>query len=111
MLQKLKEFLARLPSISRWSQQVKEIFCRNRVPAEVKALASYLYAQGLSLRKLRDLLQDLGVRVSHVAIWKWVQRIGERIREKIFCKRKRRAPVVNETKIRTQKGQIWILQQ
>ncbi|KXB02864.1 hypothetical protein AKJ45_03185 [candidate division MSBL1 archaeon SCGC-AAA261F19] len=72
----------------------KRFFPRHRVPAEMKARTSHLYAQRLSLRKLRDFLNDSGVRVSHVVIWKWIQRVGKRIRDKIVCKRKRRALVV-----------------
>lgn len=109
MLSELKEFLSSLLPISRWGQRIKELFSRNRISVEVKAFASYLYAQGLSLRKLRNFLRDLGVRVSYVAIWKWVQRIGENLRDKLFSKLERRALVVGETKIRMQKGQIWII--
>ncbi|HED03436.1 MAG TPA: hypothetical protein ENI60_01560 [Candidatus Fraserbacteria bacterium] len=37
------------------------------------SLGLALYAQGLSLRRTALVLAQLGVRVSHVAVWYWIQ--------------------------------------
>jgi len=108
MLSELKEFLTRLLPIRRWSQQIKGLFSRNRVPREAKVLASYLYAQGLSLRRLCNFLRDLGVKTTHVSIWKWFQRLGKRLREFVSRRRRRRCLVADETEVRTRSGWIFI---
>jgi len=78
------------------------------VPAEAKVLSTYPYVQGSSLRKLRDFLRDLGVETMHVSIWKWFQRLDERLKEFAFRRRKRRCIVADETKIRTLNGWIFV---
>ena len=49
------------------------IIRRERTPAWAIALALATYAQGLSLRRTALVLAQLGIRVSHVAIWYWIQ--------------------------------------
>jgi len=108
MSSELKEFLTHLAPSSLLGQQTKSIFVRKRVALEVKVFTSYLYAQGSSLRRLKELLRDLGARVSHVAIWKWVQKLGQVLKERVFRRRRRRCLVVDETKIRTKSGWIYV---
>lgn len=109
MLAKLREFLTRLLPKRVMDALGKSLFLRNRVPPEAKIFASYLYiSQGSSLRSLKRLLRDLGVRVSHVSTWKWIQRLGKKLKVRVPHRRERRALVVDETKIRIQKGWIWI---
>ena len=108
MFEKLREFLSHLLPIKRWGQRIEGLFSRNRVPVEAKVLSTYLYAQGSSLRRLSDFLRDLGIEATHVSIWKWFQRLGKRLREFAFKRRKRRCIVADETKIRTRSDWIFI---
>jgi putative transposase len=108
MSSELVEFLAHLTPSNKLWQRAKSLFVRNRVAPEAKIFASYLYAQGSSLRRLKELLHDLGVRVSHVRIWKWIQNLGRNLREKLFRRKRRRCLVVDETKIRTKRRWIFV---
>jgi len=108
VFEKLRGFLSRLLPIKRWGKRIKDLFPRNRVAVEAKIFSTYLYAQGSSLRKLSALLRDLGVKATHVSIWKWFQRLGERLKEFAFRRRKRRCIVADETKIRTLNGWIFV---
>jgi transposase-like protein len=109
MQSELKEFLSRLLPTKGWRQRVKGLFVRNRVPPEAKTFASYVYmSQGSSLRRTKELLHDLGVRVSHVSIWKWIQTLGRRIKARLSRRKRRRCLVVDETKMKTKNGQIYV---
>lgn len=44
-------------------------------------LAILLYNHGVSLRKIEQILGWLGVERSHVAIWRWIQKFGQRLAE------------------------------
>lgn len=46
---------------------------RERTPAWIIALALAVYTQGLSLRRTALVLRQLGVRISHVSVWYWIQ--------------------------------------
>ena len=50
---------------------------RERTPAWAIALGLAAYAQGLSLRRTALLLAPWGVRVSHVAVWYWIQAFSD----------------------------------
>lgn len=53
----------------------KDIVRRKRTPPELILWALFLYVSGASFRRVRDLLAHR-CRRSHVAVWKWTQRIG-----------------------------------
>jgi transposase-like protein len=44
-------------------------------------LAILLYDSGVSLRRVKQVLGWIGVERSHVAIWKWIQKFGQRLGE------------------------------
>jgi len=109
MLAKLREFLTRLLPKRVMETFGKRLFARNRVAPEIKAFACYSYvSQGSSLRRTRALLHDLGVEVNHVSIWRWLQRLGEKLKARLFRRRERRCLVVDETEIRTRSGCIFV---
>jgi len=56
----------------------RRLIRRERTELWAIALALVLYHLGLSLRKTALLLGAFGVERSHVAIWYWLQRMGER---------------------------------
>lgn len=59
------------------------------------------------MRRLKEFLADIGIRVSHVAIWKWIQKFGGLLRD-LFKRWKRRLLVVDETEIRRREGRIFV---
>ena len=63
---------------------------------------------GSSLRRVKDLLSQLGARVNHVPIWRWLQRLGSGLKERLFRRRRRSVLVVDETEVRTRGGQIFV---
>ena len=77
---------------------MRNFIVRERTPRLVMLYAVYLYLLGLSYRCVEGALRPFAQR-SHVAVWKWVQRLGSRCRS-LFTARSRFA-VVDET-------QIWI---
>jgi len=56
----------------------RRLIRRERTELWAIALALVLYHLGLSLRRTALLLRAFGVERSHVAIWYWLQRMGER---------------------------------
>jgi len=50
---------------------------KERTPVWAIALGLAVYAQGLSSRRTAVVLARLGVRVSHVAVWYWIQSFSE----------------------------------
>ena len=55
-----------------------EFFERERTDRQSVELAILLYNHGVSLRKIERVLGWLGVDRSHVAIWKWIRKFGQR---------------------------------
>jgi len=105
----LKEFLTRLLPGELLEGVGKKIFRRNKKPREAKVFACYVYiSQNSSFRRSRDLLEDLGVRVAHSAVWYWFHGFSESAKQNAFAKRKRRVIIVDETEIRTKKGWIYV---
>ncbi len=51
-------------------------YFRSRFPLEVRQHVITLYAQGLSLRKIQEELERIGIFVSHVAIDRWLQKMN-----------------------------------
>jgi transposase-like protein len=56
-----------------------EFFERRRTDRGIVELALVLYNAGLSLRKVELVLSWLGVERSHVSIWRWVVKFGQRL--------------------------------
>ena len=88
---------------------VKKAFLRNKKPPEAKVSACYLYLQGPSLRQTQRLLKDLELEVvAHSAIWYWFQQVGAQMSDTLVKRKRRRCLVVDETKIRTKDGWIYV---
>lgn len=80
---------------------------KERTPAWAIALALSVYSQGLSLRRTAKLLANFGIKVSHVAVWCWIQGFAHK-----FCPWTEALPhqiVVDETivKLGGRKCYIW----
>jgi putative transposase len=58
-----------------------EFFERERTDRQSVGVAILLYNHCVSARKIERVLGWFGVDRSHVAIWKWIQQFGERLRE------------------------------
>ena len=69
-----------LPELAEVLEEIK-FFERERTDRQVVELAILLYNHGVSLRKVKRVLGWLGVERSHVAIWKWIQKFGQKLRE------------------------------
>lgn len=54
-------------------------FERERTDRQVNELATLLYGCGVSLCRIEHLLGWIGVKRSHVAIWKWIQKFGRQL--------------------------------
>lgn len=62
----------------------KDFVVRERTAIEVVQFGILLYLKGLSFRAVRSILVYLGREISHVAIWKWVQRFGRKVKSITF---------------------------
>ena len=69
-----------LPELAEVLEEI-EFFERERTDRQSVELAILLYNHGVSLRKVKRVLGWLGVERSHVAIWKWVQKFGQKLTE------------------------------
>jgi transposase-like protein len=69
-----------LPELTEVLDEI-EFFERERTDRQFVELAILLYDCGVSLRKVERVLGWIGVERSHVAIWKWVQKFGQRLNE------------------------------
>jgi transposase-like protein len=67
-----------LPGLEEALENV-EFFERDRTESFVVELAIGLYNSGVSLRKTERVLGWIGVERSHVAVWNWIQKFGERL--------------------------------
>ena len=67
-----------LPGLEEALEDV-EFFERDRTESFVVELAIGLYNSGVSLRKTERVLGWIGVERSHVAVWNWIQKFGERL--------------------------------
>ncbi|KXA89837.1 hypothetical protein AKJ62_02225 [candidate division MSBL1 archaeon SCGC-AAA259D14] len=104
-----EEFLSTLLSDNDEGLKVLDFFDRNRIAPQIKIFAVYRYlSRSVSLRELGRDLEDFGIEVKHVSIWRWVQRIGKRLKDKVFRKRERRVRVIDETKIKIRGDWVWI---
>lgn len=98
-----------LPALDEVLQAV-EFFARERTDGHVVKLVILLYDSGVSLRHVQQVLGGLGVERSHVAVWTWIQKFGQRLRE-----REHRSPadlpailLVDETVVK-QRGEEFTL--
>ena len=69
-----------LPELAEVLEEI-EFFERERTDRQSVELAILLYNHGVSLRKVKRVLGWLGVERSHVAIWKWIQKFGQKLSE------------------------------
>jgi transposase-like protein len=67
-----------LPALEDALEEIS-FFERDRTDAFVVELAIILYDSGVSLRKVQRVFGWLGTERSHVAIWNWIQKFGERL--------------------------------
>ena len=69
-----------LPELAEVLEEI-EFFERERTDRQSVELAILLYNHGVSLRKGKRVPGWLGVERSHVAIWKWIQKFGQKLTE------------------------------
>jgi len=84
---------------------------RERTPTELLIYGIFLTTLGLSLRKTKRALEPLKTIVSHVAIWKWVHKLGNKLKDRIFGLEEMPAIlVVDETKVKIgdREGYVWV---
>ena len=65
-----------LPQSMNVTEDLK-VFERNRTKPSIRNLGLALYFHGLSLRKTKKILKELGADITHVAIYEWVKKLGE----------------------------------
>ena len=56
-----------------------EFFERERTDRHVVEVAILLYDCGVSLRLVAQVLSWIGVERSHVTVWEWIQKFGQRL--------------------------------
>ncbi len=79
---------------------------RNRTPSQIIGYGLYLYFLGLSFRNTAKALSFLLlVRISHVSIWKWLQKYRPR---KYLKKKKINEYIIDETAIKAGSELIWL---
>ena len=69
-----------LPELTEVLDEI-EFIERERTDHQFVELAILLYSCGVSLRRVAQVLGWIGVERSHVAIWKWIQKFGQRLEE------------------------------
>jgi putative transposase len=67
-----------IPALEDALEEIR-FFERDRTDTFVVELAIILYDSGVSLRKTKRVLGWIGVECSHVAVWNWIQKFGERL--------------------------------
>ena len=65
-----------LPQSMNVNENLK-VFERKRTEPSIRNLGLALYFHGLSLRKTKKILKEIGADISHVAIYDWVKKLGE----------------------------------
>jgi transposase-like protein len=97
-----------LEEMGRWLKE-QGIIRRERTSAEWVALALFLYTQGLSTRQVARVLQPLGVRVSHVAVWNWVHKYSRRVNPKaLWLPPLPPTLIVDDTALQLGSRRIWL---
>jgi transposase-like protein len=67
-----------LPALDEVLEEI-EFFERERTDRHVVEVAILLYNCGVSLRRVSQVLGWMGVERSHVAVWTWIQKLGQRL--------------------------------
>lgn len=79
---------------------------RKRISSWATALGVALYAQGLSLRRTALLLTQLGIHVTHVAAWYWLQRFA--LNYAPWASSRPDRVLVDETQVKLGRRRCWI---
>jgi len=85
---------------------IKEIFQRPRYDYSVIFLSFSLRLKGSSFRVIQQVLKELGIKISHVAIYKWVRRISKHFKL-ANEKKKRKILLIDETVIKYQRRRFY----
>ncbi len=97
-----------LGEMGRWLKE-QGIVRRERTDAEMIALALFLYTKGLSTRQVARVLGQLGVKVSHVAVWRWVHKYSQRADPKaLWLPRLPQTLIVDDTSLQLGSRRIWL---
>ena len=97
-----------LEEMGRWLKE-QGIIQRERTSADLIALALFLYTKGLSTRQVARVLQQLGVRISHVAVWKWIHKYAQRVDPKaLWLPQLPRTLIVDDTALQLGSRTIWL---
>jgi len=93
--------------IEKLEELIAQVTKRERIYLKIKALAIFLYFNGLSLRAVALVLKYLGYNVSHEAIRKWVHQLANFI-HKVYIKSD--ICYLDETKIKTKQKfyRLWL---
>ncbi len=79
---------------------------RNRTPKEDIAFGLYLYFLGLSFRNASKALSCRIIKISHVSIWKWVQKYKP---QKVSQKKIKISEfIIDETLLKIGKQFVWV---
>ena len=89
-------------------RSLKFQFQRHRHSAQTVRLAIALYQQGLSFRQVSLALERLGQPVSHVTVWRWLQRCGQLLEGNLWRGNLPDTVVVDETILRTGWGKRYL---
>lgn len=69
-----------LPALNEVLDEI-EFFERERTDRHAVKVAILLYNCGVSLRKVARVLGWMGIERSHVAVWTWIQKLGQRLEQ------------------------------
>jgi len=97
-----------LEEMGRWLKE-QGIILRERTSAELIALALFLYTKGLSTRQVARVLEQLGVKVSHGAVWNWVHKYSQRVDPKaLWLPQLPQTLIVDDTALQLGRRTIWL---
>jgi len=85
---------------------LKEIFQKPRYDYNVIFLSFSLKLKGLSFRSIQQILEELNIKVSHVAIYKGIKRISKHLKL-ANEKKKRKILLIDETVIKYQRKRFY----
>lgn len=69
-----------LPALDEVLNEI-ELFEREQTDRHAVEVAILLYNCGVSLRKVARVLGWMGIERSHVAVWTWIQKLGQRLEQ------------------------------
>jgi putative transposase len=97
-----------LEEMGRWLKE-QGIIQRERTDASLIALALFLYTKGLSTRQVARVLRQLGVRISHVAVWNWIHKSSQRVDPKaLWLPQLPPTLIVDDTALQLGSQRIWL---